>query len=137
MKQCVSLQSLCSELKCVHAIKAKGQTVAQLNSLPEQLSNGEITSEEAIERVDALVGKVLTRQAALVVINGHRSFLPRGWLEYKTDDGTPYFFHVYSQTTTWCVEVCSAAMGRATAASVSYAGGKLGGRRPVQMSVHL
>lgn len=120
----VSLKSLCSELKCVHAIKAKRQTVAQLDSLPQQRSNGDITSEEAVERLDSLVGAALVRQVAMILSNAQRSCLPRGWLEYRTADGKPYFFDVYSQTTTWCVQVCGA-------------DAKLGGRQSVQMSTAL
>jgi len=94
----ISATSLIKEVKlCVSA-----QQQAPLDRLAADLAARKITAEQAIPKLQQLVGNTMVQQAAIVVQNLKTGVLPHGWIEY-TDQVTKraYYFNAHTKETTW------------------------------------
>ena len=73
-----------------------------LDSMAADLKAHKISAEQAIPKLQALVGNTLVQQAAICVQNLKNGTLPHGWIEYF-DNGTHrhYYYNAHTKHTQW------------------------------------
>lgn len=94
----ISCTALIKEMKL--CVDEKQQ--APLNKLLEDLLAHKVSAEQAVQKLQALVGTTLVQQAGMSVMNAKTGALPHGWLEYMDDASKrPYYYNVHTKVTSW------------------------------------
>ena len=79
-----------------------GAVTKKLDALYAKHKAKEITPQQALEQLTALVGQTTVEQAGLVLSNIQTGTLPPGWVEYfDPQRNLPYYHNARTKTTTW------------------------------------
>ena len=79
-----------------------GAVTKKLDALYAKHKAKEISPQQALEQLTALVGQTTVEQAGLVLSNLQTGTLPPGWVEYfDPQRGQPYYHNPRTKTTTW------------------------------------
>ena len=79
-----------------------GAATKKLDALYAKHKAKEITPQQALEQLTALVGQTTVEQAGLVLSNIQTGTLQPGWVEYfDPQRGLPYYHNPRTKTTTW------------------------------------
>jgi hypothetical protein len=79
-----------------------GAVTKKLDALYAKHKAKEISPQQALEQLTALVGQTTVEQAGLVLSNIQTGTLPPGWVEYfDPQRGLPYYHNPRTKTTTW------------------------------------
>ena len=74
----------------------------KLDALYAKHKGKQITPQQALEQLTALVGQTTVEQAGLVLSNIQTGTLPAGWVEYfDPQRNLPYYHNARTKTTTW------------------------------------